>query len=139
MKKLFYKNNIFYLEDDMSNNRNNIGKTHLIDKYKITKKKMPHKYFKDHIVIYGRYSCPYCQNAIELLKNNKKVIFVEVDTESPIILELNTKGTTNPRKYLHKDTLVEILKDELKGHTTVPIIFKDGKFIGGFSNLNKII
>ena len=91
----------------------------------MSKKNMPHKYFKDHIVIYGRYTCPYCQNAIELLKKNPKVIFVEVDTE--------------PMKYLGKANLVTILKAEIGNHTTVPMIFKDGIFIGGSSEVVGII
>lgn len=135
MKKFFYKNNVFYLEDEINkntpknnsknNNANNTGKTHILTKYKMSKKNMPHKHFKDHIVIYGRYTCPYCQNAIELLKKNPMVIFVEVDSE--------------PVKYLGKDNLVQILGAELKGHTTVPMIFKDGKFIGGSSDLSGIM
>ena len=119
MKKFFYKDNVFYLEDPIPKGSNNNGhaKTHILKSYKMSKKNMPHKYFKDHIVIYGRYTCPYCQNAIELLKKNPKVIFVEVDTE--------------PIKYLGKNNLVEILRNEIGNHTTVPMIFKDGKFIGG--------
>lgn len=128
MKKFFYKDNVFYLEDAISkssSNNNNTGKTHILRSYKMTKKNMPHKYFKDHIVIYGRYTCPYCQNTIEMLKKNTKVIFVEVDTE--------------PMKYLGKSNLVGILNAELKGHTTVPMVFKDGKFIGGSSEVAAII
>jgi glutaredoxin len=128
MKKLFYKDNIFYLEDPISkssNNNTNTGKTHILRSYKMTKKNMPHKYFKDHIVIYGRYTCPYCQNTIEMLKKKPKVIFVEVDTE--------------PIKYLGKSNLVGILSAELKGHTTVPMVFKDGKFIGGSSEVASIL
>jgi len=141
MKKFFFKDNVFYLEDPIPKGSNNNGhaKTHILKSYKMSKKNMPHKYFKDHIVIYGRYTCPYCQNAIELLKKNPKVIFVEVDTESPTVLGLAHKGSTKPLKYLDKDTLVQILGAELKGHTTVPMVFKDGKFIGGSSDLSGII
>ena len=127
MKKFFFKDNVFYLEDPIPKDSNNNGhaKTHILKSYKMSKKNMPHKYFKDHIVIYGRYTCPYCQNAIELLKKNPKVIFVEVDTE--------------PMKYLGKANLVTILKAEIGNHTTVPMIFKDGIFIGGSSEVTGII
>jgi glutaredoxin len=116
MKKLIYKSGIYYLTDDSSNPK---GKTNVLT-YKATSSLMPHHYFKEYIVVYGRPTCPYCIKTFQLLKKKKKqFIFVEIDTQ--------------PSELFFKSNLLTILSSEIKGQTTVPIVFDKSKFIGGAS------
>ena len=107
-------------DNDSNSNKKNICKSYLTE-YKISKNNMPHKFFKDNIVIYGRKTCPYCQDAINYLKSkpkySDKIIFVLLDSE--------------PSTFFSKVNLLDILKNEIGGHTTVPMTFYKGKFIGG--------
>lgn len=120
MKTLIYKNATYYLSDDTSEPK---GKTRIL-KYVATKDDMPHKHFSDQVVIYGRPTCPYCIKTFELLKKKKKkFIFVEVDSQ--------------PSELFAKSVLLDILKDEIRGQTTVPFVFDKGKFVGGSSDAEK--
>jgi len=120
MKKLLYHNKNYYLSDDSSNPK---GKTRIL-KYKAKEESMPHTHFNNYVVVYGRLTCPYCQKVFKLLEQkNKKYIFVEVDSE--------------PSNLFQKDKLLEILGNNIKGQTTVPIVFDKGKFIGGASESEK--
>ena len=117
MKTLIYKNDTYYLSDDPSYSK---GHTRIL-KYKASRDEMPHQHFMDYIVVYGRPTCPYCIKTFELLKKKKKkFIFVEVDSE--------------PSELFSKTALLDILKNEIKGQSTVPIVFDKGKFIGGSSD-----
>lgn len=116
MKRLLYKNNTYYISDDTKDPK---GKSHIL-KYTPTASNMPHKHFSNYVVVYGRSTCPYCIKTIELLKKNPKSLFVEIDTE--------------PMKLFGKSNLLEILKSEIGSHSTVPIVFDKGKFIGGASD-----
>ena len=134
MKNLIYKNNAYYMSD-ISNSAN--CKTQLLPKYFASTTDMPHKHFLKYIVIYGRKTCPYCIKTINLLSDYKtkthsqshkktkqiKVLFVEIDTE--------------PHKLFNKTNLLQLLSSEILDHTTVPIVFDKGKFIGGFSDAVK--
>ena len=132
MKYLIYKNNTYYLSDAMNtidntiansignSNSNKKGKTRILSKYIASVKDMPHKHFaKKYVVIYGRTTCPYCIKTIDLLstKKNIHILFVEIDTE--------------PMNLFSKISLLSILKPEILTHSTVPIVFDKGKFIGG--------
>jgi glutaredoxin len=120
MKKLIYRDGIYYLSDEASDPK---GKTHIL-KYKASKTDMPHTHFRDYVVVYGRLTCPYCQKTFNLLdKKNRKYIFVEVDSE--------------PQYIFGKEALLSILGDSIKGQSTVPIVFDKGKFIGGASDSEK--
>ncbi len=69
------------------------------------------------IKIYTTSYCPYCAGAKELLKS-KNLAFEEIDVEN------NQK-----------------LREELSekyNYRTVPMIFIDGEFIGGFSDLQQL-
>ena len=119
MKKLIYRPDAdtYYLSDESSNPK---GKSRIL-KYKASPKDMPHNHFLEYVVVYGRLTCPYCQNTFNLLeKKKRKFIFVEVDSE--------------PSNLFAKETLLGILGSELKGQTTVPIVYDKGKFIGGASD-----
>ena len=77
MKNLIKKNNVFYLSDD-NNFKNGITRK-VSNDYTITTDHMPHVRFKNYIVIYGRYTCPYCIGLNDFLKTkpelDKKTIF----------------------------------------------------------------
>jgi protein-disulfide isomerase len=80
MKNLINKEGVYYLTDDTSIKD---GKTRKVSgDYKITKDNMPHIKFKNNIVLYGRYTCPYCIATVDFLKSKpdlfKKTIFVEI-------------------------------------------------------------
>jgi len=120
MKYLILQNNSYYLMDDNTEKK---GKTRIL-KYKPSSNDMPHKHFKDYIVIYGRKSCPYCNAAVEYLKSAPKVLFVEIDKE--------------PLEYFGKANLLKILKPTIGTHSTVPILFNKNTFIGGSDSLSKI-
>jgi glutaredoxin len=77
-------------------------------------------------ILYGYPYCPYCKGGLEYFKeNNIPVQFVDItgDKDSALL--------TLRSEYPDDDRLAK--------HNTVPIIFHDGNFIGGFSALNKKI
>ena len=71
-----------------------------------------------HVVIYTTLTCPYCQNAKDLL-NAKAVEYVEIDV---------TKDQEKMLEMLNKSN----------GRRTVPQIFIDDYHVGGFDDLNKL-
>jgi len=71
-----------------------------------------------HVVIYTKTVCPYCTSAKSLFKN------LGIQFE-----EINLDGN---------DELRAKLSSENNGFRTVPMIFIDGKFIGGFDDANKL-
>ena len=125
MKNLIFKNDRYYFCDELSNPQ---GKTCLITKYVESKENMPHVQFsKRRIVIYGRSTCPYCIGLLDFLRKKpalyKKVIFVEIDTE--------------PSNLFSKSNLLSILSPKIGNHSTVPIVFYKGEFIGGADDSKK--
>jgi len=125
MKHLIFKNDLFFLSDEVDKKN---GQSRSVTGYNastISKTNMPHQYFNNKIVIYGRYTCPYCNGILEFFKSkpllNKKMIFVNIEEE--------------PSKFFNKTNLLNILisneKTFNKDHSTVPIVFDKGKFIGG--------
>jgi len=73
---------------------------------------------KQHtIVVYGESWCPYCKNAKILAKKLTKD-FKFVSGKSGLQLKKLLKLKTVPR--------------------TIPLVVVDGKYIGGFSNLQSI-
>ena len=104
------------MSDDVNESQ---GKSHIL-KYTASANNMPHKHFSSYVVVYGRSTCPYCIKTIELLKKYPKSLFVEIDSE--------------PTKLFGKSNLLEILKAEIGEHSTVPIVFDKGKFVGGASD-----
>lgn len=105
-------------------------------------KKMPNEYFNTKFrrplpakgqlytqknkvwVVYGRDTCPFCRNSKRLISNalKKDDEFIYIDIE-------------NVQKY-DKQTVLDELKDDLNGHSTVPIVYCNNEFIGGNSELN---
>lgn len=80
-------------------------------------------------VIFFINGCPYCENALKLLREkNVKYKGYNID-------EIN--GTMSKLlKILNQNA--DIINYN-KNHTTKPIIFYNGKFIGGFNELNKLL
>ena len=120
-----------YLSDD-ENDAN--GQTRSVSGYNastLTKSNMPHQYFNKKIVIYGRYTCPYCISIVDFFKTkpllNKKMVFVDIEAE--------------PSDFFSKSSLINILssneKTFKKNHSTVPIVFDKGVFIGGSDDSKK--
>ena len=152
MKTLIYRDNQFYLCDDVGNKK---GKTYIITDYEPSPTNMPHKFFKANnynykdtdrdnkdadddadyedvddndktIFIYARPKCPHCIGLVKYLKKNNKqtkfydnLIYVEVDSEGP-------------KNIFSKKNILKNLNKEIGDHTTVPIVFYKGKFLGGF-------
>ena len=122
MKNLIYKNEKYYLCDEKGATN---GQTCVVSKYIVSKTNMPHKKFKNKIVIYARPTCPYCIGLIDFLKKNNnntgfydKIIYIEVDSESQ-------------NDIFSKNNILKNLQTEIKTHSTVPIVFYKGEFIGG--------
>jgi len=122
MKNLLYKNEKYYLCDGKDTKD---GKTCIVYKYTVTKTSMPHNNFKNKLVIYARSTCPYCIDFLLFLKKtNKKtyyydnLIYIEVDSESS-------------NDLFSKSNLLKNLKTDIGSHSTFPIVFYKGKFIGG--------
>ena len=91
-----------------------------------------------HLVeIYGRHTCPYCNNADELLKNciakgKCQGIFYEINGEVQKLLNKRLDQAIS-KLSITKRRQLNIGRDGRWG--TVPIVFLDGKFIGGYSEL----
>ena len=128
MKTLIYRDKQFYLCDDVENKN---PQSCIVSAYEPSPTNMPHKHFSTNdknnntIVIYARPTCPHCIGFVDFLKqNNKKnqfydnLIYVEVDSDSP-------------KKLFSKKKILENLNTEIGDHSTVPIVFYKGKFIGG--------
>jgi glutaredoxin len=131
MKYLIYKNDLIYLSDEDEDTN---GQTRSVSGYNaktLSNTNMPQQYFNKKIVIYGRNTCPYCIGILDYFKEkpllNKKVIFVDIEAE--------------PSKFFSKSNLLNILKSNeatfKKTHTTVPIVFYKGEFIGGSDDTKK--
>jgi len=71
-----------------------------------------------NIVMYTTASCPFCMNAERLLLNKgvKNINKIRVDLESELRLEMMEKT----------------------GHRTVPQIYIDERYIGGFEELRAL-
>ena len=139
MKTLIYKDKQFYLCDDIENKK---GQTCVVSEYEPSPTNMPHIYFNTNnndkkndntIVIYARPTCPHCIGFVDFLKQNNKtnrfydnLIYVEVDSESP-------------KKIFSKTKILEHLNKEIGDHSTVPIVFYKGKFIGGADKSKKLL
>ena len=131
MKYLIYKNDLIYLSDEDGETN---GQTRSVSGYNaktLSKTNMPQTYFNKKIVIYGRNTCPYCIGILEYFKKNnslnKKVVFIDIEAE--------------PSEFFEKSKLLNILKANEKtfnkNHTTVPIVFYKGEFIGGSDDTKK--
>jgi|AntRauTorckE6833_2_1112554.scaffolds.fasta_scaffold60332_2 glutaredoxin len=91
---------------------------------KFNKKILDHKNDDIFIIFYNEW-CGYSRKALELLKNKehsfKGYIIDNIKGKLPRVLDSLIKGKK--------------LTNFKKDHNTIPIIFRNGKFIGGYSEL----
>jgi glutaredoxin len=85
-------------------------------KSKISKSKTPLTPFK----LYGRNSCPFTQRA-KMLLESKKFPFDYLDISAS------------------QQEFFSICRPKIGNHQTVPVVFHDGKFIGGFQELEQYL
>jgi glutaredoxin len=75
-------------------------------------------------VIFGRAECPWCLKSKNLLeKHNKSYLFVDMENPKTGWTSLDAQG----------------LAKKTPNFTTVPKIFKNEKFIGGYSDLENLM
>lgn len=102
---------------------NNRTQVDLKDKYRnITRSKTPRKSrskcLKKKYIIYGKNGCDYCKNSKDLLdKNCIKYIYVEIENDT------------------QKEKLYKLIDDKTNNYRYFPIIFENGKFFGGYKEL----
>lgn len=70
--------------------------------------------------------CPYCESAKELIKKNPNSKMINLD--------LNMDDDKQ-KKFWNKFVLTQFQKK----HNTFPKIFREGEFLGGYSELKEII
>ena len=81
-----------------------------------------------YVLVFGKSSCVYCKAAIKYLQeNNIPYKYYKIDKYYNIFFKILEK--------LNKKS-PDILYDS--NHKTIPIIFINSKFIGGYSDLIKI-
>ena len=80
---------------------------------------------KDGFTIYSKSGCPNCKSVKKLLEENKIEYFI-VDCDEYIIMERDN--------FL--EFIIDLVGKEVK---TFPIVFFDGKFVGGFKETKEQI
>lgn len=71
-------------------------------------------------IIYGLNTCPYCKDSKKLLDSNHiKYAYIEIQNEN------------------QKEKLYKLIDKKTNNYRYFPIIFKNGKFLGGYSELKK--
>ncbi len=93
---------------------------------RVTQKILKHK--NKYVIFYSEW-CKYSQNAIELLKN-KNIPY------RGYIIE-NIVPNDNIQLLLNKLARNKDITNFNSSHRTRPIIFKHGKFLGGYTELNQ--
>ena len=88
---------------------------------------------KKGITIYIKTECPYCIKSLDLINNKYK------KEEIKIIDVLKKKYITEDKYEEDKKNFLNFIKKYTgKVYETFPMIFIDGKFIGGFDYLNSM-
>jgi len=72
----------------------------------------------DTWTMYGSYKCSYTLKALELLENHESFVFIEIDSLKEI-----------PELVKYLGQLID------PDHKTIPIIFRNGKYFGGYNSL----
>ena len=112
------------------------------------------KPFEKGITIYTKTFCPYCEKVIELVKNKyKNIVFLDLEQinkkinperESVYIYDIfenYIKSDIEKKKifldFINKYNEKNNKEDNYKPHNTFPIIYIDGKLIGGSDDFIK--
>ena len=97
-------------------------KKKLPGKIKILKSFLPKN--KNIFTVYGTHWCPWCTNAVLLLKKKKfKYVFHDIEDIS----------------YRHGIDIIEQLQERTNNQKTIPIIFFKTNHIGGFTDLETLL
>lgn len=92
-------------------------------------KKLYSKVNNNYFVVFGLSTCIFCKNTLKLLKdNNIKYKYYLIDNFYNLFFKTFIDLS---------DKYPELNIDST--HKTVPVIFYNGKFIGGYTNLKQII
>lgn len=77
------------------------------------------------ITVVGAENCPYCVKAKNVLKTSgMKFIYIDLDSYG------------NRKEYVAQMRATGLIPESAK---TIPMIFVDGKYIGGYIELNKYL
>jgi glutaredoxin len=97
---------------------------------KATHKILKHKDKYKYVIFYSN-GCTYCDSALKLL-DKQKILYKKYDIDT--IGYLKNKNKSKIQTLLDEFNKNKQLKFNIK-HTTRPIIFKKGIFLGGYNNL----
>ncbi len=82
-----------------------------------------------HVVLFGLSTCGYCKAALNYLKNKEIPFkFYNIKEYYGIFFKILQNVIKN-----HPELGINI------NHRTIPVIFANGKFIGGYNDLIKIL
>jgi glutaredoxin len=80
-------------------------------------------------IIFGTNYCIYCQESKKLLKKNKiNFIFIDIHQNPKLFFNLIKEFCKKNKSYQFD-----------QNHKTIPVIFYNKNFIGGYTDLKKII
>jgi glutaredoxin len=80
---------------------------------------------KNGFTIYSKSGCPNCKNVKEILKK-ENLDFVIIDCDEYLLFE--------------KDDFLLFIENTIgKKYTTFPMIFSDGKFLGGITQVRELL
>lgn len=119
--------------DAVNNNMNKIAPT-IINNYTSTHKK---KYY----TVIGSKQCKFCIQTLELLNaNDLGYTYLPFDTIKDDLKLLKCLNDSNIEytRVNFKQEYLTVLKSIPEKHTTLPIIWANNDFIGGYSELNDI-
>jgi len=80
---------------------------------------------QEGVTVFGTEWCPFCRRS-KLLLTEEQIPFIHIDLDSH-------GGPSNAAEFFAKKGTIP------ETHKTIPIIFRDGKFIGGFTDLVNIL
>ena len=90
--------------------------------------------------VYGEEWCGFCKRAVELLKSrNSKFVYYDKtgSTFQKLARNMGIKER-NPKESAEK-AFKKTIGKMIGNHRTIPIVFHNGKFIGGYSDLENMI
>ena len=79
----------------------------------------------DSFTVYSKSNCRYC-TLVKSLLNENKIPFIEIDCDDYLLQD--------------KEYFLNYIKEKTgRHHKTFPMVFCDGKFIGGFVETERLI